>query len=164
MRTMKAEEIPVFFKWATQSDATPYWYGELQGDKVPTIEEFLRDWKSYYFDGSAPEKGRCFAILINKEAIGQINYNEINRKDNSVELDIIIADDENKSKGYGTDALRTLSKYLFEKMSIQTCWIEVIERNPRAIKAYKKAGFQITHKFTDTGISCFHMELRKSDQ
>lgn len=162
LRPMTVEEIPLFFKWATQSDATPYWYGELQGDKIPSYEEFLKDWKSHYFDGSAPEKGRCFMILVDNDAIGQVNYNEIDRGDNSVELDIIIADDRHKNKGYGSDALRTLTRYLFREMDVQKCWIDVIKKNPRALKAYKKAGFNIIKTFIDMGIECYRLELINS--
>lgn len=163
LRPMTVKEIPLFFEWATQSDATPYWYGELQGDQVPTFKEFCKDWKKYYFDGSAPEKGRCFVILKDDSAIGQINYNEIDKKNNSVELDILIAEDRYKNKGYGTDALQTLSKYLFLVMDIQTCWIDVVYTNPRAIRAYQKAGFTITKSFIDMGIECLHLELKSLD-
>ena len=157
---MTVEEIPTFYEWATQSEATPFWYGELQGDRIPSYEDFLKDWKRYYFDGSELERGRSFVILINSRAIGQINYNDINREDNSVELDIIIADDRDKNKGYGTDALQTLSRYLFQEMSIQKCWIEVIVKNPRAIRAYEKAGFRKIKTFVDMGIECIRMELK----
>jgi RimJ/RimL family protein N-acetyltransferase len=160
---MTVEEIPLFFEWATQSDAAPYWYGELSGDQVPTFEEFLKDWKRYYFDGSEPDKGRCFMILIDDTAIGQINYNEIDRKNNSVDLDILIAEDRYKNKGYGTDALQTLTGYLFGRMGIQTCWIDVACKNPRAIRAYQKAGFKIIKKFVDMGIECLRLELISPD-
>jgi len=160
---MTVEEIPPFYQWAAQSEATFFWYGELQGDKVPTYEEFLKDWKRYYFDGSEPEKGRSFVILVGDRAIGQINYNEIKKGDNSVELDIIIAEDRDKNKGYGSDALQTLSRYLFQEMNVQKCWIEVITKNPRAIRAYQKAGFRKTKKFVNTGIECIRMELKSQE-
>jgi RimJ/RimL family protein N-acetyltransferase len=160
---MTIEEIPLFFEWATQSDATPYWYGELQGNQVPSFKEFCKDWNNFYFNGSAPEKGRCFAILIDDTVIGQVNYNEIDRKNNSVELDILIAEDKYKNKGYGTDALQTLSKYLFLVMDIQKCWIDIVYKNPRAIRAYQKAGFLITKTFVDKGIECLHLELKSLD-
>lgn len=163
LRPMTVEEIPVFYRWATQSEATPFWYGELQGDRIPSYEDFLKDWKRYYFDGSEPERGRSFVILINSRAIGQINYNDINREDNSVELDIIIAEDKDKNKGYGSDALQTLSAYLFKETNIRKCWIEVITKNPRAIRAYEKAGFRKTKVFVDTGIECIRMELQNQE-
>jgi len=157
LRPMTVDEIPIFYKWATQSDSTPFWYDD---DHVLTYEEFIRDWKGYYFDGSEPEKGRCFIMLVGNKAIGQINYNEINRANNSVELDIIIAEDVDKSKGYGSDALKTLVKYLFQNMNIQLCWIEAITKNPRAIRAYEKAGFKTTKTFVSGGVEWKHMELR----
>lgn len=161
---MTTAEIPIFYQWATQSDSAPFWYGELQGDRVPTYQEFLEEWKSYYFSGSKPEKGRCLVILVEGKAIGQVNYNEINREDNSVELDIIIAEEANKGKGYGPDALGALSEYLFCEMKIQTCWIEVIDKNPRAVRAYRKTGFEPTRTFVDSGIECIHMELRNKKE
>lgn len=158
LRPMTADEIPIFYQWATQSDATPFWY---EDGRIPTYEEFTRDWKRYYFDGSEPEKGSCFVILAGGKAIGQINYNAVNREGNSVELDIIIAEDVDKNKGYGTDALKTLVKHLFQNMNIQLCWIDAVTDNTRAIRAYEKAGFKTTYSFVSQGLKCSHMELRK---
>jgi len=45
-------------------------------------------------------------------------------------------------KGYGSDALKTLIKYLFENFNINKIWIEARVNNPRAIRAYEKAGFK----------------------
>jgi RimJ/RimL family protein N-acetyltransferase len=161
LKPMTVEEIPVFYKWATQSDSTSFWYGELYGDRIPTYEEFTWDWGRHFFDGSKSEKGRSFTILVGDKAIGQINYNEINRKNNSVELDIIIAEDLEKSKGYGSDALKTLTKYLFQNMKIQICEIDAVTKNARAISAYEKAGFKITKTFEKKGVEWNHMELKE---
>lgn len=155
---MRLEEVPIFYKWAIRS---PFWYGGPYGDPIPTYEEFIKDWKSYYFDGSQLEKGRCFVIIVGNMPIGEVNYNEINRKDNSVELDILIAKEEEKGKGYGPDALRTLAEYLFSEMNVQLCWIEHVIKNVRAIRASEKAGFKITNRFVHKGIECTHMELKK---
>jgi hypothetical protein len=54
----RVEQIPLFYKWATQSDSAPFWYGELYDDNTPLYEEFIWNWKRYYFDGTKPEKGR----------------------------------------------------------------------------------------------------------
>jgi len=129
LKPMTVDQIPIFYKWATQSEATSLWYGKPYGDNIPSFEEFIQDWKRYYFDGSQPEKGRCFMIFVGNKPIGEVNYNKINRENNSVELDIIIAEDIDKNKGYGSDALKTLTKYLFQKMNINFCWIEVVTKN-----------------------------------
>ena len=157
LRPMTVDEMPIFYSWATQSDSTPFWYDD---GTVPSCEQFFQDWKRYYFDGSEPEKGRCFTILVSNRAIGQINYNEINRNNDSVEIDIIIADDADKSHGYGTDALRALTKYLFQHMGIKLCCIETLSSNIRARRAYEKAEFRVTKAFMSQGLECKHMELR----
>jgi diamine N-acetyltransferase len=162
LKPITVEQIPIFYKWATQSEATYFWYGKLYGNNIPTYEEFIQDWKRYYFEGSQPEKGRCLMIFVGKKAIGEVNYNKINRKNNSVELDIIIAEEIEKNKGYGSDALKTLAKYLFQKMNIKFCWIEVITKNLRAIRAYEKAGFKITKTFVKNKRQWYRMELKRN--
>ena len=131
LRSMTLRERPQFFRWATRSDATPYWYGELYGDEVPSYVIFKLEWPSYYFDGSQPELGRCFMILKDGRPIGQINYNKISSRDKSVELDILIAKHEDLGHGYGTDAIRTLTTYLFKAMGVRRCriksWKKILE-------------------------------------
>ncbi len=141
LRPITIGEIPIFYKWATQSEGSKFWYGEIYGDELPSFEEFVKDWKPYYFKNTHPEKGRCFFILLNKKPIGVIAYNSVISR--RTEIDIIIADKQNQSKGYGPEAIRLLVKYLFEKMKIKEIWVGAINKNPRAISAYKKAGFEV---------------------
>lgn len=156
LKPMTVDQIPLFYRWATLSEATPFWYGDLVGEPLPTYERFLKDFPNYYFDGSQPEKGRSFVIMVGRRAIGEINYNEIDRDNNTVDIDISIADDSDKIRGYGSDALKALARYLFQKMDIEVCRIETILKNTRAIRAYEKAGFK--KKAT---IEWLHMELIK---
>lgn len=143
LRPMKEDEIPLFYKWATRSDATPFWYGELYGNEIPTFDKFRKDWKPHYFNDENPELGRCFVILLKDKPIGQINYNSIDLKKKSVEIDVLIADAKNQGKGYGPDAIKTLVKYLIKELKVKEVWVAAIKKNPRAIKAYQKAGFKI---------------------
>ena len=158
LRPLSLKERPVFFRWATQSDATPYWYGELYGDDVPSYVVFKLEWPDHYFDGSRPLAGRCFAILLADRPIGQINYNQVSRADMTVELDIIIARQADQGHGYGTEAIRLLTQYLFRDMQVRRCRIEVVSRNPRAYHAYLKAGFSPTYTYLRQGIEWHVME------
>lgn len=138
---IKPEEKDEFYKLATQTEGSKFWYGE-RGRVKETKENFFQDWNDGYFDIVLPEKGQCFWIVVDEARIGQVNYNEIDLKNKKVEMDIIIGSEEKMGKGYGTDALKTLIKYLFDNFDINKIWIEARTNNPRAIKAYEKAGFK----------------------
>jgi len=45
-------------------------------------------------------------------------------------------------------------------MNIQLCEIIPITKNPRAIRAFEKAGFKTTKTFVKNGVEWAHMELR----
>ncbi len=164
LRPMTTDEMPLFFDMATKSEATPYLYGGMYGDKIPTWEEIFDDYKKYYFDGSQPEKGCCFAILLNNEIIGQVNYNDIDRQNNSTELDIWIAKSNDTGKRAGSDALKTLIEYLTQEKKVNNFIICPSINNPRAVKGYQNAGFKIVKKYLDEkGKENYRMEIKKQE-
>lgn len=154
LRPLKVDEIGEFYEWVTRE---PYWYGRY-GDPIPTFEGFMSEWPIYYFDGSRPEKGRCFMILLKGEKIGEVNYHEIDSENGSAELDIILLKDF-RGMGYGPDALKTLTDYLFAKMGAMKCIIEPIVLNERAVKAYEKTGFKLIEVITGDNFEMAHMEM-----
>jgi len=147
LRPLTLKERYRFFKWATQSEATPFWYGKRSGDEVPSYIVFKLEWSEHYFTGAEPEKGQCFAIEVCGIPIGQINYNEIQAEDRTTTLDVLIPHSTHQNRGFGTDAIKTLSKYLFQQMLIGRCRVDLEARNTRAIQAFKKAGYQYTHTY-----------------
>jgi RimJ/RimL family protein N-acetyltransferase len=46
-------------------------------------------------------------------------------------------------------------------MNVKRCFIDVILKNHRAIRAYQKAGLRATKTFEDNGIACQRMEIEK---
>jgi RimJ/RimL family protein N-acetyltransferase len=46
------------------------------------------------------------------------------------------------SKGYGTDALRSLVTFAFDEMGLHRVELDVLQSNVRGIKSYEKVGFQ----------------------
>lgn len=45
-------------------------------------------------------------------------------------------------KGYGTDAMKVILRYAFTEINMNRVTLNVFEFNPRAIRAYEKAGFR----------------------
>lgn len=57
-------------------------------------------------------------------------------------LGIGIGEAEYWGKGYGSDALRLALRYAFQELNTHRVSLGVFEYNPRAIRAYEKAGFR----------------------
>ena len=125
------------------SDITPKMMGlpKYPDHPIPTWEKFCNDYKSYFFNDSFSELGRCFVIMVNGEAVGQVNYNEINRDTKHTILDIWMRSEADCGKEFGTDAVKTLCEYLSRKFGILEFVTTPSARNLQAIRAYEKAGF-----------------------
>lgn len=137
-----ADRQPIF-DWLTKSDLTKLMMGPptYPDSPIPTWEEFINDYKEYFFDNTKPYLGRCFIIEVNCEPIGQINHDKISRIDNSTELDIWLKCSKYINKGYGSNAITTLCNYLTKKYGCKRFVISPSKRNNLAIRAYEKAGF-----------------------
>lgn len=159
LRPMLLSERRKFFRWATHSDATVWWYGELYGDEIPEYEGFKLDWSDDYFNPVKLEKGQCYVIVYKGTEVGQINYNPINRLDRATEMDILIIDKKYYGKGIGSDSIRLLSTYLFEAQEVNRIKIEVVRQNERAFHAYRKAGYSWIYTYILNGIEWKVMEL-----
>lgn len=140
-----------FYQWATNSDATPYWYGELYGNTVPDRDSFFEDWTDEYFsDDSSDKRSYAIGLKTNGEEIGQINYQLEKSEDKTyIEIDIILAKDSHKGKGYGSEAISVLVSHLHKQLPGIPYSIYAIKDNSRAIKAYQKAGFHLKRSFID---------------
>lgn len=73
--------------------------------------------------------------------IGNTNLFEIRPEDRKATLGIMIGEKAYWSKGYGSDAVRTLVAFAFEEMNLNRVELAVFDFNERAIAAYRKCGF-----------------------
>ena len=136
------------YDWLAHSNLTIEMLGppNFPDAPIPTWQEFIQDYSDHYFDGSKPWKGRCFILSHNGEDIGNINYNEIDAKSKTAEIDIWLADRKFTRQGYGRSAIKWISQFLAREFGCMTIYIAPSKRNIKAIKAYKKAGFCQTEK------------------
>ncbi len=87
----------------------------------------------------------CFLSIVSLETealIGNISLNNINYKDRTATLGIMIGKDENRSKGYGTEAIGLLLDFAFNYLNLNNVGLTLLECNTRAKKCYEKAGFK----------------------
>jgi diamine N-acetyltransferase len=76
--------------------------------------------------------------------IGSCGFFNLDQRNRSSEFGIMIGEKSYWNKGYGTEAVRLLCQHGFQTLNLNRIYLRVLESNPRAIRAYEKAGF--THE------------------
>jgi RimJ/RimL family protein N-acetyltransferase len=146
LRPTAPEDATQVHEWLFRSDVTSSLMGpQLFPERpVPLPGDASQDFDPHYFDGSAPKLGRSFLILVDGEPVGQVNYNDIAERNGrkGTELDIWLRSQSVCGQGYGTDALLVLCTFLHEHFGVEEFMVQPSARNPRAIRAYEKAGFE----------------------
>lgn len=138
------------------SDDLPYflaWYadGELarltRHDQTPLTPTQIRAYfESIILPSSA--KGLCFGIRATDSTphrlIGTCSLTDLARESGT--LRILIGPHDCWGRGYGTEAVRMLVSYGFERLMLREIVLGVFDFNTRAIRSYEKVGF--THAST----------------
>ena len=88
-------------------------------------------------DGVDSSSGLCQEEKI----IGQCGLTDIHKYYRTAEYSLLIAPDE-RSKGYGTMALRLLLDFAFKNMDLEVVEGEILEGNDASISMAMKLGFQ----------------------
>jgi diamine N-acetyltransferase len=73
--------------------------------------------------------------------IGNCGVFNIEWTHRAAELGIMIGDKSAWDKGYGTETMELLLQHGFETLNLNRVYLRVYSTNPRAIRAYQKAGF-----------------------
>ncbi len=142
LRSCISSDFEKIYQWLFYSNI-PYFRDLIKVEHmgvIPTIEEFQLDYPSFFFDGSAPEKGRGFIIINSlKEEVGHISYTSFHLLPGISELDIWLSGNKYTCKGYGPIAIKLLTDHLFD-LDYRTMIMRPSKMNVHAISAYKKAG------------------------
>lgn len=75
--------------------------------------------------------------------IGEAVINELDRENNSANFRIVIFDEDYLGQGLGSCAVEKTRDFAFEQVGLHRLELEVFSFNPRAKRAYEKAGFRL---------------------
>ena len=145
LRPAREQDRRAVYHWLAASDLTPSMLGppDFPDAPVPTWDQFCEDYGPPFFDGTRADVGRSFLIEVGGEAVGHVNYDGLDSGRGTAELDVWLRSSADCGHGYGSDALRTLTRYLHEAFGTTEFILRPSRRNRRAIHAYTKAGFSI---------------------
>ena len=88
--------------------------------------------------------------LVRKEDDKLIGSYGLEIKDNvsrRIHVGGFIGDKEDRGKGYGTEALKLISKYCFEILNAESLYSGIFSFNEASLKAAKKAGYTVIGKY-----------------
>jgi len=73
--------------------------------------------------------------------VGNIWLWDINTADGKAEVRILFGDETGRGRGYGSEAIALVAAVAFETMDLRRLYAYVFSINPRAKRAFEKAGF-----------------------
>ena len=129
-------------------------------------QEFIYEWfeqrKLSYEEIENKYKNK---LLANQQQLFFINYNDnkigfvqiykyddkksesLKKYDNIYEYDIFIGESEYLSREVGTQIIKYVNNYIYEKHLCDCIVLRPFKRNERAVKCYKKCGFEIVDEY-----------------
>lgn len=120
-----------------------YWSGSIpSGRSFSQFRETVRerDW---------PSDGRRISYAIythDNQLVGMVSCYNIDRKHRTGEIGIYLGERDLWGKGYGTDAMITFLRHLFDDLHFDSVYLHTYETNTRAQRSYLRAGFQLEEK------------------
>ena len=93
-----------------------------------------------------------FAIVEEKKNIplGICGLELINNISKRYHIVCFIGDDDNRNKGYGTEAIKLTLKFAFEVLNAHTVFSTIYEFNEASLAVTKKLGFKNVGKFRES--------------
>jgi RimJ/RimL family protein N-acetyltransferase len=131
----EAESI-LYREWVNQEE-----FARLLGRSLPVTEAEHNGW---YQDSVRDKNSVIFAVktLDGTQYLGNVWLHNIHWINRNAELRILLGAPEYRGKGHGTKACLLLLRFAFEKLGLQKVYLYVSAVNPRAFRAFEKAGFQ----------------------
>jgi RimJ/RimL family protein N-acetyltransferase len=137
LRETQETDVARLAHWWNQPGTAIFQAESVKPRSTATIEQMFRDWSGNGVDGAA-----AFSVVAkdSDELVGHVSMWGANVAVRCAELAIIIGD-EHAGQGYGTDAVRVMTRYGFDELGLNRVELRTWSFNTRAIASYRKAGF-----------------------
>ena|ERR1041385_6303325 len=148
---MIIEGDKIFLRRITEQDITPEYVAWLNDPDVtrgletvaqPYTEEMLRQ---YIHEVVGNENTWMFVVADKKsgKSIGTAKVHNINKKNGTCNLGLMLGDKNYWGKGFGQDAYNTAIDFAFKTLGIRKIWEMANATNAASLSMCKKAGFQV---------------------
>lgn len=139
LREYRKEDLPSIRRWVNDSEITDNLSDIfLYPHSLKETEDFL----NFMLENKSQNtKGFVIAHKDSGEYIGQIDLLNIDWPNRVARIGIVIGVKKYLGRGYGTEAIKLLKDFAFNRLNLHKLELEVRAFNKRAINCYKKCGF-----------------------
>jgi RimJ/RimL family protein N-acetyltransferase len=131
---------------ATRTWANDPELARLMDRARPVSEDEHRAW----FDSlQSREDCRYFAVMEGVSHVGNVWLWAIDSRHRKAEIRIVIGAAGARGRGVGAQAIDLVSRYAFERLGLHRVYAYVLALNPRARRAFEKAGFALEGTLRD---------------
>lgn len=138
LRALEPEDLELLYEWENNSK---YW--TISNTVSPfskyTLKRYMENsHKSIYETG---QLRLMIEIADQKKTIGTIDLFDFDPFHKRAGLGILIADEEQRRKGYASMALKCLIDYCFKTLQLHQLYCNILANNCESMDLFKKQGF-----------------------
>lgn len=159
LRSKRMEDAEADYRWRIDPELAAL-------DATRPITITLKEYSRYHRDDlqfPSPWSVRFAIETHDGYHIGNCMYYDIDTDSARAELGIMIGDRNYWSSGYGTDAVKTMLRYIFSKTHLNTIYLHTLSDNVRAQKAFSKSGFNPSGEIRKDGYNFQRMEITREE-
>lgn len=152
LKLLKPEDVSQdYVNWLNDSETNRYLESRNTLQSMSSVIKFVEL-------SVANEKEFLFGVFKNKnmEHIGNIRLHEINKKDKTGEIGLLIGQKASWGMGFGSKSIFLVSRFAFKKLKLEEVLAGCCETNIGSIKAFEKCGFKI--------VSCLKNQVQVEDE
>lgn len=140
LRAPEIEDLETLYSWENNP---VIW--ELSNTLTPFSKQVLRQYlQSAHQDLFTNKQVRFMICNLQNEAIGSIDLFEFEPFHLRVGVGILIASEENRKKGYASEALDVIKKYCFSVLQLNQLYCNINRDNEASILLFQKQGFLVS--------------------
>ena len=138
LRALEPEDLELLYEWENNSS---YW--TISNTVTPfskyTLKRYMENsHKSIYETG---QLRLMIEIIPEKKTIGTIDIFDFDPFHKRAGIGILIADENQRRKGFATMALKCLIQYCFKTLQLHQLYCNILSNNPESIDLFRKQGF-----------------------
>ncbi len=138
LRALEPKDLD--FLYLLEND-TSIW--EISGTLKPYSKKMLRSYlDNAYRDIYEVKQLRLCICGVDDTCIGLIDLFDFDPKNRRAGMGIIVANPEDRGKGFGAEAIALMCNYAFTTLDLHQIYANILEDNVNSIKLFQKMGFE----------------------